>query len=446
MRPHPLFARHKLSRFRASERGATAIIVALLMTAIVGMVGFVIDVGHVMYVQRQLQAATDSAALAGAHDINCCTTGGSAVTVANSYSAIAGGKNAIGGGVTATMLSGYPSLKCLASTGVSCTGSDNANAIVVKQQAVVPMWFAQILGVSNMTITATSTAGVTGGPPKSLDIELVLDTTASMNTADPNCSVAGATRIQCAEAGAQQLMSALGPSGDQVGIMTFPGVTNATQAAKDYDCSSNSPTIASYKSSPDYTLLALGNSFKASDSSTSLSTTSNLVRAVGGGGTGCNSGLSAVGGYGTYYADAMTTAQSNLTTTGRSGVQKVIILLSDGDANATSANMPTGKATNQCHEGITAAQAAATAGTWVYTVAYGSSTSSTGSCSTDTTHIAACSALQQMASNAQFFYSDNSGGTGGCNSSAQSASELVSIFKSIGSSFGAPRLLPDNTT
>ena len=168
--------------------------------------------------------------------------------------------------------------------------------------------------------------------------------------------------------------------------------------------------MVSYKSSPDYTLLPLGKDFKSSDTATSLSTSSNTVRAVGGGGTSCSSGLSAVGGYGTYYADAMTAAQSNLTTTGRSGVQKVIILLSDGDANATSANMPTGKATNQCHEAITAAQAAATAGTWVYTVAYGASTSSTGSCSTDTTtHISACSTLQQMASNAQFFYSDNSG-------------------------------------
>ena len=446
MRPHPLFARHKLRRFRTSERGATAIIVALMMTTIVGMVGFVIDVGHVMYVQRQLQAATDSAALAGAHDINCCTSGGSAVTAANLYSAAVGDKNAIGGGVTATMVSGYPSLKCLASTGVSCTGSDSANAIVVKQQAVVPMWFAKILGINNMTITASSTAGVTGGPPKTLDIELVLDTTASMNTADPNCSISGATRLQCAEAGAQALLSSLAPSGDQVGIMTFPGVTNSTQAAKDFDCSSGAPTIVSYKSTPDYTILPLASNFKTSDTATSLSTSSNTVRAMGGGGSSCNSGLSAVGGYGTYYADAMTTAQSNLTTTGRSGVQKVIILLSDGDANATSANMPTGKATSQCHEAITAAQAAATAKTWVYTVAYGASTSTTGSCSTDTTHISACSTLQQMASNAQFFYSDNSGGTGGCNSSAQSTSELVSIFKNIGTSFGSPRLLPDNTT
>jgi hypothetical protein len=171
------------------------------------------------------------------------------------------------------------------------------------------------------------------------------------------------------------------------------------------------------------------------------------VRAVGGGGTNCSAGLSAVGGYGTYYADALTTAQSNLTSTGRSGVQKVIILLSDGDANASSSNMPTGKASNQCHEAVSAAQSATAAGTWVYTIAYGASTSSSGSCSTDTSsHIAACTALQDMASNSKFFYSDNSGGTGGCNSAAQSASELVSIFKNIGSSFGSPRLLPDNTT
>ena len=229
--------------------------------------------------------------------------------------------------------------------------------------------------------------------------------------------------------------------------MTFPGVTNSTQAAKDFDCSSSAPTMASYKSSPDYTILGLAKDFKASDSSSSLSATSNVVRAVGGGGSSCNAGLSAVGGYGTYYADALTTAQSNLTTTGRSGVQKVIILLSDGDANASSSNMPTGKANNQCHEAVSAAQAATTAGTWVYTIAYGASTSSTGSCSTDTTsHISACSALSQMASSSKFFYSDNSGGTGGCSSSGQSASELVSIFKNIGSSFGAPRLLPDNTT
>jgi len=46
-------------------------------------------------------------------------------------------------------------------------------------------------------------------------------------------------------------------------------------------------------------------------------------------------------------------------------VQKVIIFLSDGDANASSSNVPSGQGSNECHEGITAAAAATAAGTWV---------------------------------------------------------------------------------
>ena len=80
----------------------------------------------------------------------------------------------------------------------------------------------------------------------------------------------------------------------------------------------------------------------------------------------------------------------------------MIILLSDGDASATVSNMPAGKANNQCHQGITAAQAATAAGTWVYTIAYGAPTSPTpGSCtggSGDSPAISACATLQQMAS------------------------------------------------
>jgi hypothetical protein len=99
---------------------------------------------------------------------------------------------------------------------------------------------------------------------------------------------------------------------------------------------------------------------------------------------------------GTYYADAITAAQAALASSGRATAQKVIILLSDGDASASSSNMPAGKYNNQCHEAITAAQAATAAGTWVYTIAYGAATS--GSCSTDSPTISACSTLQQMAS------------------------------------------------
>lgn len=51
------------------------------------------------------------------------------------------------------MATGYPQLKCLTSTGVSCTGPDSANAIVVKQQATVPLIFGKVFGMSSTTIT-----------------------------------------------------------------------------------------------------------------------------------------------------------------------------------------------------------------------------------------------------------------------------------------------------
>jgi Putative Tad-like Flp pilus-assembly len=109
---------------------------------IAGFTGLAVDVGYVYYAVAKLQAA---AALAGAQDINA-SAGGTAIATATSYSAVAGKKNA-GAALTATMASGYPKLKCLTSTGVSCTGPDSANAIQVKQQATLPLYFGQVLGM-----------------------------------------------------------------------------------------------------------------------------------------------------------------------------------------------------------------------------------------------------------------------------------------------------------
>jgi hypothetical protein len=350
------------------------------------------------------------------------------------------------------MASGYPQLKCLTSTGVSCTGPDSANAIVVKQQATVPLIFGKLFGLSTKTLTATATAGGSGGLGTSLDIMIVVDTTASMNGSDPNCSVSGATRVVCATAGARTLLLGkptasppnygLPPSTVHVGLMVFPGLTNSSQPAYDFDCASSPhPAIAKYNASPVYQIIGLSSDYKTSDTASSLNTSSNLVKALQGGAAGCTQGLEAIGGVATYYANVITAAQNALTSTGRPGVQKVIILLSDGDANASSSNVPAGKASNQCHQAITTAAAATSAGTWVYTAAYGAATSS--SCSTDSPSISACSTLQQMASAPKKFFSD---GAGGCTSPSNPSSELVGLFTAIGASFSSPRLLRNGTT
>ena len=188
------------------------------------------------------------------------------------------------------------------------------------------------------------------------------------------------------------MLSGFWPSQDQVGLLAFPGMTSAT-VSKDYTCPTSNPTIVSYGNltpAPVYQIVGLSTDYKTSDATTSLNPTSNVVKAVGGA-SGC-SGIKAPGGEGTFYADAITAAQLTLTTTGRAGVQKAIIMVTDGDASASApSQITTALGTNECHEAITAAQVAKTAGTWIYTVSYGSPSSG---CSTDKSpSITPCAAL-----------------------------------------------------
>jgi Flp pilus assembly protein TadG len=449
-------------RLHRDRSGVVAILAGVLILALVSFSAIVVDLGYLFYAQRSLQSSADSAALAGAQSINV-GAGGTAIAMATSYSAVSGDKNA-NANLTVTMASGYPQLKCFTTTGVSCTGPDSANGIVVVEQATVPLYFARIFGVSSWQISAISTAGGRGGSARELDVMIILDTTASMN--DPDSSCAGNTRIACAEAGIRVLLSGLWPCQsnltscgtvtngnvaaplDEVGLMAFPGLTNATQAQYDYDCATSpAPAIASYAASPVYQIMGLSSDFRTSVATTTLNSSSDMVKAAGGGGSGCTQGIQAIGGYGTYYADAITAAQTALAGADRPNAQNVIILLSDGGANATSGNMPSGKSTSECHEAITAAATAAAAGTWVYSVAYGSETSSSSSTCTDTSAISSCSTMQQIASDATKFFADPAGVSPACTSPDNpSITDLNSVFQQIGIAATAPRLLPNNTT
>lgn len=449
------------------SRGTVAILSAVSMVGLIGVTGLSVDVGMLLNRQAQLQASTDAAALAGALNVNQ-GSGGTAVSVATTYSAVQGNYNA-SPNFSVTMSTGYPVLKCLTSTGVTCVGADSANAIEVRQQATVPTYFAKIFGIGSWNISATSLASAAGGSNLPTDAVIILDSTQSMNDKVTCTGVGSTTAEKCALAGVRALLQAFSPcsatlsscgkvtSGnvanptDRVSLYTFPGVTSST-VADDYNCSGKSPTIASYKNSPTYQIVPFSSDYKSSDTATSLSTSSNIVNAAAGG-TSSKCGITAVGGVGTYYADAITAAQSYLAGDGftTTQVNKVMIILTDGAANASSSDMPSGKASNQCQQGITAAQAATAAGTTVYTVSYGSSTAtgSSSTCTTDSSGVSACSTMQQMASAPKDFFSDTTAGEGGgsCTSSANpSFTGLLSIFKAITTSVGRVRLLPLNTT
>jgi Flp pilus assembly protein TadG len=448
----------------ADERGAISVLAALVIAVTLGIAGLGIDFGYVYYCQDRLQTSTDSAALAGAEQINV-GSGGTAATVAETYSSSGAGSLNRYSQVTANMAPGYPVLKCLTSIGVACTGPDNANAIEVSQQAVVPTFFARLFGLGSWPISATSLASSKGGTVQPVDVEIILDSTASMNTVDPSCSSGGATREDCALAGVRTLLASLDPCVDslsncgtvtggnvanpvdRVGLMVFPGLTSG-QTQYETDCSNSpAPGIAKYSASPVYQVVPFSSDYRTSDSATSLNTSSDLVLAARGGGGSCAEGMQAIGGVGTFYADAITQAQSLLSSDGRATARKVIILLSDGAANAAAQYMPVSETLNQCHEAVTAAQAATLAGTWVYSISYGSSTATSPSlCSTDVPVISSCTAMQEIASDSTKYFSDTSGGDAACTSQANPISQLSQIFHYIGTDASTARLLPLNTT
>ena len=454
-----------LRRFRSDDRGQVIPLVAVILTFLLGMAGMVADLGHLMYCRAQLQAITDAAALAGAQALPNTT----ATTVATNYSAVAGAQNARSNLPNVTMVSGYPALKCLSTLknlGMACSSPSNSNAIQVRQTMNVPMYFMGLFGHSTMPVSTFATAAMQGSSAKPYNVIIVVDTTASMNNLDLD-SQCSSTRIACALAGVQVLLSNLSPCGtqmsscgtvtngnvagavDKVSIFTFPGVTSST-AADDYNCSGTSPTVTAYTypTLPTYQIVPLSSDYRSSDKASTLTQTSNVVAAAGGK-TNCG-GLQAQGGAGTYYAGVIYAAQAQLAASSAVGTQNVMIILSDGDASSgnmtsTNSNGTYPSSVKQCQQAVTAAAAATAAGTLVYTVAYGATSSG---CSTDGGAITPCQTMQRMASAPQYFFSDYTAtqGGGACVSSAQPTSNLNQIFTQIAGNFTVSRLIPNNTT
>lgn len=455
-----------LSRACGNQRGQVLPLVALLMTVLLGMAGLAVDVGLAYVSSRELQASTDAAALAGAHDL----PNTSATTTATSYSGVAGNKNAQANLPNVTMVSGYPKLECLSTLtneAIPCVAPANANAIVVKQQVNVATGFARVFGFNSFSLTATATAAMRGSSVGPYNVVIIVDTTQSMNNNDndsgSNCTN---SRISCALSGVQTLLSGLQPcpakssscgtitngnvanAVDTVGLMTFPGLTASNQVPYEY-CGDTrpAPQVQNYNNSPIYSIIPFSSDYRTSDTATSLNSSSNIV--LSSGGTRSCSGLDVVGGVGTFYAGVIDAAQAALVAAqaSRPNSQNVMILLSDGDANASRTDMGTGAGTypytQECHQAITEAQKATAAGTTVYAVAYG--TGSSG-CSTDTSpSITPCQTMQQIASSALTFFSDGGSSRNACVSASRPTTNLDQIFAEILTNFSNPRLIPDNT-
>ena len=384
----------------------------------------------------------------------------------------------------------FKCLTTLKTAGVPClTPSDTVanttptiNAVTVTQKAAVPSYFARLFGVTSFNISATATAVPGGGIPSPANVVLVLDTTASMGTADNNCTVPGIgtpTREQCALYAVRTLLNGLDPCPvgltscgtakngsvskpiDQVSLMVFPGLTpqqtgtldnppkQAPTANVDYQCPGGSPRITSYNANPGYMILPYQSDYRTSDSAAGLNTASSLV--IASGGSSCSKGLSDPGGEGTFYAGVIDSAQSYIAQNTTANVKNVMILLSDGDANSqaklggTATSWTSATDGGECHAAIAEANAAKKAGTTIYTVAYGAA--ATG-CDTDTGKyaITPCATMQQIASNANTFFGDATGSDTSCTNAARPISSLSDAFAGIASDLGGARLILNSTT
>ena len=492
-------------RLLRNQSGQVLPWIVLMSTILLGFTGMVLDLGRAYIGYRLLQSATDAAALAGAQNLKSSN----ASTIAKNYSALTGSKNAQSSFFTSvTVLPGYPDFECLGSItamGVGCITPNNApvgaNAVQVIEQATIPTFFSEVFGIGQMTLTATSTAAVVGARATPMNIAIIIDTTESMNTVDTNC---GNTRIKCALNGAQVLLAGLSPCSpaagtctvtngvaagalDQVSIFTFPNVTLGT-VGDDTNCSGTNPTIVPYEL-PSYnatTYAPSGNNYgtyevtgflsdyRASDSATTISTSSALSMAIGSGVKNSRdcSGMAAPGGDGTYYAAVIYAAQAALTAqyTAEGGAnanpipQNIMIVLSDGEANALASKMNTSSnaawnnngtypsAKDQCQQAVEAADYAKGQGTIVYAIGYGSESSG---CTTDTTNmspineanITPCQVMSQMASGPTYFYSDynQSGSSSTCESTGTSVTALNDIFTAVLNDLLVVRLIPNGT-
>ncbi|HEX3660368.1 MAG TPA: pilus assembly protein TadG-related protein [Acidobacteriaceae bacterium] len=506
-----------MQRILGEEGGQVLPWVALVMLVVLGMAALSVDLGRAMVIRRQLQVQADAAALAAVENISNTDFS----TVGQGYS---------GAGVNAEkgINVGTPTITGLCLTtvvgwNIPCN-SAGYNAVQVTETATIPTLFAQLLGRPTLTISATSTASP--GRLKPYNIALILDTTPSMSDTDSSCN--DETQLQCAVVGIQGLLKGLDPTMDNVSLFTFPNLYT-TDVSNEYNCAgTNRLTVppytfpiagASTMSTMPYTttttttvitgytgsgknkkpvygtqtttntayatyqIVDYSTDYKTSDTATTLDTSSDLVKAVGGK-SGCSS--MGTGNENTYYAGAIYAAQSSLIAeqAANPGTLNAMILLSDGNATAKENNpggaflagsndMVTGtQSTNiataggsyaswvgQCGQAVDAAQAASKAGTMIYTIAYGSpTTSDSGDCYSDVkggSHvgITPCQTLQDMSTNyttgdtSHFFSDYNFGGGSPCKASGANSgtTAIADIYKWIVADLSGARLIPNGT-
>jgi hypothetical protein len=348
------------------ERGQILAVVALALVALLGIAAFGIDVGYAYYAKRQLQSATDAAALAGAQDLPNAST---AIATATSYAAAN----------TPANLSSFNftyQTKCTATAvlATGCNAAVNPNALVVSGTASTNAWFSRLFGINHFDVSAHANAcSPCSSTP--VDIVLAVDRTGSM--CSPTGSGGSCTDLNNAKDGIRTMLGMMNPPAAQIGMVAFPPVqtTSTNVCSAPYNSLSgngDSEAMNGYDAATrGYLVDQINSSYKTG---TVLNTSSGLyLHTVDGDDSACIQA-----GESTSYSEALRQAQAELLLHGRPNVPNYIVFLTDGEANIGSVysrfdvNFPQGGGDDiaPCHTAINLANTYKAAGTTIYSIGY----------------------------------------------------------------------------
>ncbi|HEY2131695.1 MAG TPA: pilus assembly protein TadG-related protein [Acetobacteraceae bacterium] len=184
------------SRFARDQCGAFALMTALTLPILVGVMGLGIDVSYWATIRAELQRAADASAAAGAAKYASTATASSALTAAANVAQLNGLPVGVrtGDGKT-TLTDSYGNYSA------TITFSSPANVTVTMQRAV-PLIFTRIfLSASMQTVTATDVAQVTPRTNGSTSCVLALNGFSDGITTTDDLTVSGGKNTDIAMSG-----------------------------------------------------------------------------------------------------------------------------------------------------------------------------------------------------------------------------------------------------
>jgi hypothetical protein len=336
------------------EYGQGLVLGTLAMLVILGLTALVLDVGMFMHEKRELQKAVDAAALAGAQELPEAWT--QAEMDAHEWL----GNN----DVDATDGDSVDiSFTCTSQYQIACDPAANRwDTIVVHAERDVPLNFAPLLGLDNVTVSATAAGcrGLCGASPfRALDVMLVLDRTGSMSDGD----------MDNAKNAAKAILGVFSEEWQRVGLAALgPAEGTSDCKAETHQCWWwwCDPPLP-YPNLPDarWVTTHLSEDYQNPDGSPDES--SSLV---------ANISCLKTSQVGTDLGDPMAAAAEELQTNGREGEHWGIVFLSDGAANQPEDGQsgdcgPEPDNYNPCEYAVEKAEEAKALGIEVYTIGYG---------------------------------------------------------------------------